>query len=245
MVVQNLLPVLGGDRRAAEKTARALFGQFAFKLADLWRLEAGAPLNGCFNELCGWEHFEKAHARGRGVLIITPHLGNWELGGPLLVERGLRVLVITQSEPGNGFTEIRQQSRARWGVETLVIGDDAFAGLEIVHRLRQGATVALLLDRPPGGTTYTVDLFGRPFIASAAAAELAWATGCALLGVHVLRENGKYNAHFMPEFVYDQTNLGNRESRRQLTQEILRAFEPVIRRHLDQWYHFVPIWPPT
>ena len=32
-------------------------------------------------------------------------------------------------------------------------------------------------------------------------------------------------------------------ARIQLTQEILRAFEPAIRQHLTQWFHFVPIWP--
>jgi hypothetical protein len=47
----------------------------------------------------------------------------------------------------------------------------------------------------------------------------------------------------LPEFTYDRQTLGNREGRRQLTQQILRAFEPEIHKHLDQWYQFVPIWP--
>jgi len=47
----------------------------------------------------------------------------------------------------------------------------------------------------------------------------------------------------LPEFVYDRRALGNHEARRELTQQILRAFEPLIREHLDQWYQFVPIWP--
>jgi lauroyl/myristoyl acyltransferase len=47
----------------------------------------------------------------------------------------------------------------------------------------------------------------------------------------------------LPEIVYDRTAIGNRDARIQLTQEILRAFEPVIRQHLDQWFHFVPVWP--
>jgi hypothetical protein len=37
--------------------------------------------------------------------------------------------------------------------------------------------------------------------------------------------------------------LGKREARQELTQQILRAFEPEIRQHLDQWYQFVPVWP--
>jgi hypothetical protein len=47
----------------------------------------------------------------------------------------------------------------------------------------------------------------------------------------------------LSEITYDRRALGHREARRELTQKILRAFEPEIRQHLDQWYHFVPIWP--
>ena len=98
------------------------------------------------------------------------------------------------------------------------------------------------MDRPPAQTAVTVELFGQPFRASIAAAELARATGCALLPVCVLRENEGYAAHMLPEIGYDRAALGNRDARQQLTQEILRAFEPVIRQHPDQWYHFVPVW---
>jgi lauroyl/myristoyl acyltransferase len=46
----------------------------------------------------------------------------------------------------------------------------------------------------------------------------------------------------MPEITYDRARIGDRAARIQLTQEILRAFEPAIRQHITQWYHFVPIW---
>jgi hypothetical protein len=47
----------------------------------------------------------------------------------------------------------------------------------------------------------------------------------------------------LPEFAYDRKALGDREVRRELTRQILRAFEPQIRQDIDQWYQFVPIWP--
>jgi lauroyl/myristoyl acyltransferase len=58
-----------------------------------------------------------------------------------------------------------------------------------------------------------------------------------------VRSANGYAAQILPEFLYDRQALGNREARRQLTQQILRAFEPEIRRHPDQWFHFVPVWP--
>jgi lauroyl/myristoyl acyltransferase len=141
------------------------------------------------------------------------------------------------------LTKLRLASRARRGVETLVVGEDAFAFIEIIKHLQAGATVALLLDRPPPPTAVTVELFGRPFCASIAAAELARASGCALLPTYVVRNAGGYSASLLPEIAYDRAALGQRAARIKLTREILRAFEPAIRQHVTQWYHFVPVWP--
>jgi len=163
----------------------------------------------------------------------------------LLTRRGIPLHVITLAEPGRGLTEMRQASRARRGIETLVIGQDAFAFVEVIKRLQNGATVALLVDRPPDATSIKVQLFGKPFPASIAAAELARASGCVLLPVYLPRTNGAYAAHVLPAIDYDRPSLRERSARQELTQRIITAFEPVIRQHLDQWYHFVPIWPST
>jgi lauroyl/myristoyl acyltransferase len=243
VVIRNLLPVLSCDQSAAEKAARRLFRQFAVKMKDLWRYESGIGVNTWLTRDAEWAIYETARQRGRGVLLITPHLGNWEIGGSLLVQRGVNLITITQAEPGPGFTELRRQSRARWGVETIVVGDDGFAFVEIIRQLQDGATVALLIDRPPSVKSVTVKLFGRPFQASLAAAELARATGCALVGVTLVRTDQGYEARLLAEFEYDLQSLGNRDGRGKLTQEIMRAFEPGIRQHADQWFHFVPIWP--
>ena len=88
-----------------------------------------------------------------------------------------------------------------------------------------------------------MNLFGQPFKVSLVAAELARASGCALVGVSVVRQPKGYAVRVLREFVYDRAALGNKEARRELTRQIMRAFEPEIREHLDQWYQFVPIWP--
>lgn len=243
IVTANLLPLCGGDPGAARTAARRLFRQFGRKLADLLRFEAGAPVAGRFVSLNDWQRFEAARQRGRGLLLLTPHLGNWEIGAPLLVSRGVPLLVVTQAEPEEDLTEVRRRARARWGVETLVIGRDAFAFLEIIKRLEAGATVAMLVDRPPGPSGVEIRFCGRPFLASLAPAELARASGCALLGVYIVARDAGYAAHVLPEFEYDRAALGQRAARVALTARILAAFEPVIRRHADQWFHFVPIWP--
>ncbi len=244
VVVQNVRPVLNDDPAAAASAARALFTEFALKIADLWRYEGGAALDSWVMRWQGWEIYQAAEARRKGVLLVTPHLGNWEIGGAYLPRKGFKLLVLTQPEPDPGLTELRQASRARWGVETIVVGEDAFAFVEIVKRLQDGATVALLMDRPARGTAVTVNLFGRPFSASIAAAELARAAGCAILPVCIVRTAEGYEGEIQPEIPYDRAKIGNRAARIQLTQKIMSVFEPLIRQYVTQWYHFVPIWPP-
>lgn len=245
VVVGNLLPWFDGNRAESEAATDRLFLNFGRKLTDLMRFEAGLPLARRFVALHDWERFAAMHARGRGVLMLTPHLGNWEIGAPLLIERGLSLLVITQEEPAGDLTELRRRSRERWGIETLVVGRDAFAFVEIIKRLEGGACVAMLIDRPPAPGAVPVTLAGRPFHASVAPAELARASGCSLAGVYIVEEGRGYEAHVLPEFAYDRRALGQREERRRLAQRIMTGFEPVIRNYADQWYHFVPLWPPA
>jgi lauroyl/myristoyl acyltransferase len=243
VVTQNLLPVCVNDAARARKAARSLFRQFALKLVDLWRYEAGLPIDELLGQHTGLEHFVNAQGQKRGILLLSAHLGNWEFGVPWLARRGVALQVITMPEPTQAFTKLRQASRRRWNVETLVIGEDPFAFLQVIKRLDEGATVALLVDRPPLSAAVTVELFDRPFHASIAAAELARATGCVLLPVCLPRTTGAYAAHVLPPIPYDRAALRDRQARQRLTQDIMRAFEPLIREHLDQWYHFVPVWP--
>jgi lauroyl/myristoyl acyltransferase len=246
VVVQNFLPVFAGDRSAAEKAARAAHRNFAAKLVDLWRVEGGETTQDWLTNPGELEIIHTARQRGRGTLFITLHLGNWEHGGLLLTQLGIRLTILSLAEPDDGLTGLRNAARARYGVDTLIIGQDSFAFVEVIKKLQAGADLAVSLDRPPEqGVGVPVEFFGRPFAASPAAAELARASGCALIGVTIVRRPGGYAVKVLPEFTYDRKALGDREARRELTQQILRAFEPEIRKDIQQWYQFTPIWPPA
>ena len=189
------------------------------------------------------EIIENARRRGRGVLFITLHLGNWEYGGALLNQLGIRLTVLTMAEPQDGLTALRAESRARYGIDTLIVGQDSFALVEVIKQLQAGAALAIAIDRPGARGAARVELFGQPFDAPMTVAELARASGCALVGVTMVRRGGGCAVKVLPEFTYDRRALAQREARQALTQEILRAFELEIRKDIDQWYHFVPIWP--
>jgi KDO2-lipid IV(A) lauroyltransferase len=211
-------------------------------LVDLWREEGGLDVEPLYGISTGWEYYQKAAKEGRGVLLVSPHLGNWEFGGAWMHRRGAALTILTLAEPGGRFTLLRKQSRSQRQIDTLVIGDDKFAFVEVIRRLEAGAAVALLIDRPPAPTAVTVTLFGRPFQASVAAAELARASGCVILPVYIPRVGNRYDAHILPPVTYDRPGLRERAARQQLTQRIIGSLEPIIHDHLDQWYHFVPLW---
>lgn len=241
-VVENLLPLVGGQPGIARRIALANYGEFAEKLVDLWRHEAGSRGAVAVEPEGDWTAFRDALAAGRGVLLVTPHLGNWELGGPMLARFGVRPLVLSAPEPDSRLTALRAEARSRYGVDTLVVGTDPFAFVEVIRRLQDGGVVALLVDRPMSGSGVTVEFFGRPYRASVAAAELARATGCCILPVYVVREGGGHRAHALPAVEYDRSQLGSREARQALSGRILRVFEPILRQFPGQWFHFVPVW---
>lgn len=244
VVFENFVPVFNGDRPAARKAARAAHRNFAAKLIDLWRVEGGDNVTNWLTNNSELEIIHAARRRGRGALFITLHLGNWEHGGLLLKQLGIPLTILSLAEPDDGLTELRNAARARYGVDTLIIGEDDFAFVEVIKRLQSGADLALSLDRPPErGTGVPVQFFGRTFSASPAAAELARTSGCALIGVTIVRRREGFAVKVLPEFTYDRKSLGNREARTELTQQILRAFEPEIRDNIGQWYQFTPIWP--
>ena len=242
IVTQNLLPVLDGNWKAAAIVAQRTFRNFGQKLADLWRFEANQPIAHLFHTLNGWEHLQSAQAQGRGILLVTIHLGNWEFGAPLLTQRGVALHVITAPEPDPRLTVVRQAARARWGIETIALGDGPFAAVEIIRRLATNAAVALLLDRPTEGGAVAVQFFGRTLMASSAAADLARATGAALLPVYLVRDPQGYRAEILREVPYERAELRDAGVRLALTQRLMTTFEPAVRAHPDQWYHFVPIW---
>ena len=243
MLVRNFLPVFDGNRYAAEEAARAAHRNFAAKLVDLWRVEGGEEVRNWLTNNIELEIIHAARKRGRGTLFITLHLGNWEHGGLLLKQLGIPLTILSLAEPDDGLTDLRNAARARYGVGTLIIGEGDFAFVEVIKRLQSGADLALSLDRPPErGIGVPITFFGQRFEASLAAAELARASGCALIGVTIVRRPDGFAVRVLPEFTYDRRALANREARAALTQQILRAFEPEISKNIEQWYQFTLMW---
>src|SRR3954463_9411356 len=148
----------------------------------------------------GYEHLGAAREAGKGIILVTGHLGNWELGGVLLALRGFAVNVITLDEPTTNLTAWRDGYRRRLGIKTIPVGPGRdFAFVEMIQVLRRGECLAMLVDRPYAGTGSPVELFGQPTEFSSAAALLAQHTGAAVIPAFVTRmRRGRYEAIALP-----------------------------------------------
>ncbi|MGB9630326.1 MAG: lysophospholipid acyltransferase family protein, partial [Thermodesulfobacteriota bacterium] len=132
----------------------------------------------------GGEYMIEALKEGKGVICITPHLGNWEIGGFLFSFKGGKVNVITLDEPDLNTKSFREEMRNRWGIQNLYINpkdDSPMAILDVVKALRRNEIVAMLGDRIESQKTMVFDFFGRKKAFPIGVAILALATGAPVL----------------------------------------------------------------
>lgn len=190
----------------------------------------------------GLEHIAQAQERGKGTILITGHLGHWELGGLLLALTGVKLTVVTLPEPTPELMHWREAARRRLGIDTIAVGPgNDFAFVEMLRVLRSNGTLAMLVDRPYSGTGLPVRQFGHGTQFSTAAAMLAHHTGATVLPAFVLRRpDTRYTAEAGSPIVMDKGPL--RETMQGNVQRIADFFESLIRKYPEQWFNYVPLF---
>ena len=218
----------------------ACFQNFLRMLHDFCDAAAGGipAMNQLIVARRGFEFLDQARARGRGTLLVTGHLGAWELGGMVLAAEGFPVNVVTMREPTPKLDVWRQKYRSRFGIKTITVGADKFAFVEIIQALRRNELVAMLVDRPYLNSGVDVRFFGKPTLFSAAAARIWQHTGATVIPAFVLQlQPGRYGCYAYPPVEMDSTVTTENN-----TQRVADVFETIIREFPDQWFNFVPIW---
>ena len=84
---------------------------------------------------------------GKGLILLTAHLGNWELGGIFFGSYGIKTNVITIKDQDIQIDNIRRWYRERYKVSTITIGTSPFSTMEIMKALNNKEIVAMLIDR--------------------------------------------------------------------------------------------------
>jgi KDO2-lipid IV(A) lauroyltransferase len=192
----------------------------------------------------GLEHFEKARTHGKGIVLVTAHLGNWELGW--FAARAARTPhdVVTLEEPSSELTRWRDRLRQRVGIKTITVGPGHdFAFVEMLQALRRNELLAMLVDRPYAGSGMPVQFCGRPTEFSCAPALLWQHTDAAVVPAFVLQERGGQYISFADAPLEFAHGPEPRVALKENTQRLATHFETVIRKHPEQWFNYVPIWP--
>jgi len=201
-------------------------------------------------EEAGEDYMMDALRSGKGVICITPHLGNWEVGGLLFSFRRGKLNVLTLDERDLNTKSFREEMRRRRGIKNLYIDprdDSPMAILDVVKALRRNEIVAMLGDRKESQKTMVFDFFGRKTPFPIGVAILAIATGAPVLPVFVVMErNRKYRGIIEAPIYFTTISRENREVLIQKGMEkLIKKFEAYIEKYPDQWYNFFSYWDET
>ncbi len=172
----------------------------------------------------GWNIVEAARARGKGIIIVTPHLGCFEMVSLYFVQR--HPMTVMYRPPKLAWLEpLMIAGRSRW---QATVAPANVRGVRMFYRtLQQGGAVGLLPDQAPGaGEGVWTDFFGRPAYTMTLAVRLQRATGATVIMVFAERLAGGqgYHMHFeeVPTAQLDEAALN-------------RAVEAQVRRCPEQY----------
>ncbi len=245
-IIRKNLRIITG-RQDVERLVIATFYKFSLNWTDVMlmiRLR-GDKLFSLIGRRIGREHLDAALAQGNGAILISPHLGNWELGGLGLADLGYKINVLTFREPEERVNELRERVRSERGIGFIYVDRNdtsPLAIIEAVNALRRNEILALLGDRDGSSHTATMDYFGRPAEIPLGAAYLAMASGAPVFPVFVPLEGRQYATIMEEPIHFSGRHSANKEAIRAGTEQILRMFERYIRTYPDQWYNFFDYW---
>jgi lauroyl/myristoyl acyltransferase len=216
------------------------FANFGAFFADLLTLNRrpGADLRAYVAGADGEHHLDAALAAGRGVVLLTAHLGNWELAGRLLSSRGGRTAhVVLSAEQDRALERYLRLDSPQL---RFVTRHHATSTLGLLAALRRAEMVAMQADRPTGGRgDAIVPFFGEPAAFPLGPFVLARAAGAAVITAFcAMTPDGRYRLEIDPPIWVkpgeELASLGT----------VVSALERVISAYPTQWFNFFDAWNP-
>nr|WP_050058458.1 lysophospholipid acyltransferase family protein [Silvibacterium bohemicum] len=214
---------------------RGLFRNLGWLLAEFCQMPRYTQANTAnLVRYEGLEHYLAAKAKGKGVLIVTGHLGAWELSSYYHSLMGYPMSMVIRRLDNARVDRLVNHIRCLHGNRVLH-KDDFARGL--LGAMRQGETVGILMDTnmtPPQGVF--VPFFAHQACTASGLARVALKTGAAVLPGFMLWEEReqKYVLHFGPEIELIATGDDERDATEN-TARFTAVIESYIRRYPDQW----------
>ena len=239
---ENFRLALGVSEPEARRLARRLFFEYGKSVIDVWRLrsEAFVPRITSFDADAAM--LAGVRRNGRGFLLVTGHVGNWEMGAVTLRGHALTPAVVGQPELDPDVEEMRLSLRARLGVESIDIGSSMATAFRVRAAVEAKRAVALLVDRAYPEDQVVVSYFGRPTPFLRSPALLARFCKCEILPGFFLRSpDGSYFNVWGTPLAADES-LSPEEDARRIMSRVAADLESVVRAHPTQWFNFYRFW---
>lgn len=228
-----------GEHVAIARAAFRHLGQSAFELACIKQIDREV------DRFIEWPAQDRAAlqaalARGKGVVFVTGHVGNWELLARRVALAGYPAQSIAKETSDAGTTALVEQFRLTGQVRSIWRGQEG-AAREMLRALKKGEILGLVIDQDTRVQSVFVPFFGTPAATPRAPADLALRTGAALMvGFCQRKADGTYLLT-MRELPVEPS--GDREGDAvKLTAQLSSEIENAIRRHPEQWVWMHQRW---
>lgn len=187
----------------------------------------------------GEENLTNALEANKGILIVTAHIGNWEVAQHYMNNFEKPFSVVATRMKWSWADRLLNHLRSRFG-NTVI---DKKGGLQSITRaLRRGEMVALLIDQSRRKQGIEVTFFGREATATPAAALLAMRCKSIVLPGFCVRDpGGQLTVHFKPPLEMIKTGDVHRDLQAN-TQIMMNVVEEMVREYPDQWFWTLKPW---
>lgn len=245
VVEANVSLALGAERDAAGRTAivRGAYESFGGDLLEFAAL-AVRPIDAtrAVVEFRHLERVEAAREAGRGVVVLTAHMGAFEVGSRAGQLMGLPFVVVMKKLHNPYVDRALARLRGAGGATLLGVtrgGRERVAGRRVLELLRGNAVVGILNDQDVGDTGMLVDFFGQPTWTGVGPVRYAARAGAPLLTGFIHREGGRHVVAFegpIPLAADDEPSVAGALA------EYHRRLEAAVRAHPEQYFWFHRRW---
>lgn len=241
----NLSFALGHSAQSSQinRLVRQIFRNYGEYMADYFCLPQLPPHKArkAFAGLKGEEIILQALAKGRGVILVSAHLGNWEFGGTMMRHSDYPLAVVSLPHNTDATNDLVNRSRSMQGIGVIEVDASPFAAIPILKHLRLNGVVAMIGDKDFFGNGIEVSFFDQQVRFPIGPVTIAMTSGASLIPAFVLKQpDGKYFG--ILEEPIPLTKEGPRQKAlEQNLQRVADVFETYIRKYPDQWYNPEPI----
>ena len=187
----------------------------------------------------GFENVDNSIKKGKGTLLVTCHLGNWELIPFCFAFRGYASTIIVRKLYFHKYDNIIHKVRRSRGIKVMYRDESPRRILKV---LKNNESIGMLADQDMDSLEGVfVDFFGHPAYTIVAPIAIALATGAQLLPCFMFRENGKHK-YVIEEPMEIEKFKDKKETYRVNMQKWSKRLEDYIRRYPDQWVWIHKRW---